>query len=121
VFGWKLHVTNGTRPTALRNFPMQSHGAEMLRIACCLATERGISVCAPVHDALLIEAPLDSINDAVTATQDAMVEAATAVLGTSVRIETDVDIVGYPDRYSDPRGQVMWDRVTSLLSRTQST
>jgi DNA polymerase-1 len=40
VFGWKLHVTGGTRPPALRNFPMQSHGAEMLRIACCMATER---------------------------------------------------------------------------------
>jgi DNA polymerase I len=119
VFGWKLHVTGSTRPTALRNFPMQSHGAEMLRIACCLATERGVSVCAPVHDALLIEASLDQIDDAVSTTQDAMTEAAAVVLGSGVWIETDVDIVRYPDRYSDPRGQVMWDRVTSLLSSTR--
>jgi DNA polymerase I len=62
VFGWRLNVTSSTRPTALRNFPMQSHGAEMLRNACCLATERGVSVCAPVHDALLIEAPVDVID-----------------------------------------------------------
>jgi hypothetical protein len=46
-----------------------------------------------------------------------MAEAATAVLGAAVRIETDVDIVRYPDRYSDPRGQVMWDRVIDLLDR----
>ena len=72
VFGWKLHVTGSTRPTALRKFPMQSHGAEMLRIACCLATEQGVSVCAPVHDALLIEAPADQIDDAVAVTRDAM-------------------------------------------------
>jgi hypothetical protein len=108
VFGWRLNVTNSTRPTALRNFPMQSHGAEMLRIACCLATERGVSVCAPVHDALLIEAPTESIDDAVSVTRGAMAEAAAAALGPGVRIETDVDIVRYPDRYSDPRGQVMW-------------
>ena len=36
---------------------MQANGAEMLRLACCLATERGIEVCAPVHDAVLICAP----------------------------------------------------------------
>jgi DNA polymerase-1 len=121
VFGWKLHVTGGTRPTALRNFPMQSHGAEMLRIACCLATERGVSVCAPVHDALLIEAPIDAIDDAVSSTRGAMAEAAAAVLGPAVWIDTDVDIVRYPDRYSDPRGAVMWDRVMGLLSRGTSS
>jgi hypothetical protein len=117
AYGWRLNVTNNTRPTALRNFPMQSHGAEMLRIACCLATERGISVCAPVHDALLIEAPIDLIDDAVASTRGVMVEAAAAVLGPDVWIDTDVSIVKYPNRYSDPRGQVMWDRVMSLLRR----
>jgi DNA polymerase I-like protein with 3'-5' exonuclease and polymerase domains len=117
VFGWKLNVTSNTRPTALRNFPMQSHGAEMLRIACCLATERGVAVCAPVHDALLIEAPVDQIDAAVSVTRGAMAEAAAAVIGTGVWIDTDVDVIRYPDRYSDPRGQVMWDRVTNLLGR----
>jgi hypothetical protein len=33
----------------------------MLRLACCLATEHGIKVCAPVHDALLIEASLNDL------------------------------------------------------------
>jgi DNA polymerase I len=121
VYGWKLHVTSGTRPTALRNFPMQSHGAEMLRVACCLATERGVAVCAPVHDALLIEAPIDEIEDAVAATRGVMAEAAAAVPGDGVRIGTDVEIVRYPDRYSDPRGAVMWDRVMVLLSRHTSS
>ena len=55
VFGWPIHVTDNARPTALRNYPMQANGAEMLRLACCLATEQGIEVCAPIHDALLIE------------------------------------------------------------------
>ena len=55
---------------------MQANGAEMLRLACCLATERGIEVCAPVHDAILICAPLDRIEADVVAAQAAMGEAA---------------------------------------------
>jgi DNA polymerase-1 len=81
VFGWTLRVTRDTRPTTMRNFPMQSNAAEMLRIACCLATERGVQVDAPVHDALLIEAAVDDLDDAVRATRAAMSEAARVVLG----------------------------------------
>ena len=66
VFGWPVHVEAGANPRSLRNFPMQANGAEMLRLACCLATERGIRVCAPVHDALLVEARAEDI-DAVVA------------------------------------------------------
>ena len=47
VFGWPIRLgstTNTTKsagnPRSLRNFPMQANGAEMLRLACCLATER---------------------------------------------------------------------------------
>jgi DNA polymerase I len=54
VFGWRLHVGADTNPRSLSNFPMQANGAEMLRLASCLTIERGVAVCAPVHDALLI-------------------------------------------------------------------
>jgi DNA polymerase I len=55
VFGWRLLVSGEVKPTTLRNFPIQSAGAELLRLAASLATEQGIAVAAPVHDALLIE------------------------------------------------------------------
>src|SRR5262249_48045066 len=84
-----------------------------LRLACCLATERGVSVCAPVHDALLIEASADEITDAVAATQTAMADASRAVL--DVEVPTDAVVVHWPDRYADPRGAVMWDRVSELV------
>jgi hypothetical protein len=35
---------------------MQANGAGMMRLACCEATEKGIGVCRPGHDALVIEA-----------------------------------------------------------------
>jgi DNA polymerase-1 len=61
VFGWPIRAVEGSNPRSVRNYPMQGNGSEMLRIACCLATERGIEVCAPVHDAVLIAAPLDRL------------------------------------------------------------
>lgn len=64
-FGWQIHVQGEINDRSLRNFPMQATGAEMLRIACCLLTEVGIRVCAPVHDALLIEAPLDELDSVI--------------------------------------------------------
>ncbi len=98
---------------------MQGNGAEMLRLACCLAVERGIHVCAPVHDALLIQAPLDELDDAVAATQQAMAEASAAVL-TGFRLRSDVKTVRYPDRYVDERGAKMWDTVQRILKRLES-
>jgi DNA polymerase I len=67
VFGWELHVGAGFNPRSLRNFSMQANGAEMLRLACCLGTERGVEICAPVHDAVLICAPLDRLHEDIAA------------------------------------------------------
>ena len=114
VFGWHVHIGERSNPRSLRNFPMQANGAEMLRLACCLATERGIQVCAPVHDAVLICAPLDRIEDDIASMRTAMAEASRAVLS-GFELGTDAAVVRYPDRYMDPRGQIMWERVIKLL------
>jgi len=63
VFGREIHADGTTRARTLANFPMQANGAEMLRLACWLATERGILVCTPVHEPLLVEGPADEISD----------------------------------------------------------
>jgi DNA polymerase I len=80
VFGWRLQANAGVNPRSLRNFPMQSGGAEMMRLACCLTTEQGISVCGVVHDALLVEANDTDINQVVVRTQEAMRHASELVL-----------------------------------------
>jgi DNA polymerase I-like protein with 3'-5' exonuclease and polymerase domains len=119
VFGWRLHVTGDTKPTSLMNHPMQSNGAEMLRLACCYLAEAGIELCAPVHDAVLIEAPAGEIEAAVTEAQRLMRKAARVILG-GFEIGTDAEIVRYPDRYSDPRGVEMWRRVIGWLERIET-
>jgi len=114
VFGWTLHIEANPNARSIRNFPMQANGAELLRLACCLATERGVRVCTPVHDALLIEAPLADLEAAIATTQQAMQEASEAVLG-GFPLRSEVTQVGYPDRYSDARGQRMWDTVWDVI------
>jgi hypothetical protein len=119
TFGWKLQVGEFTKPTTLRNFPVQANGAEMLQLACCLATERGIAVCCPVHDALLVEGPIEEIDAVVTQTQAAMAEASEIVLG-GLRLRTDAKVIRHPDRYVDERGRRMWDTVMEILDSIES-
>ena len=105
-----------TKPRTLGNFPCQANGAEMLRLACCLATERGIGVCAPVHDALLVEAELEQLDQVVADAQAAMAEASRVVLG-GFELRSEPKLIRYPDRYSDKRGEVMWRSVQRQLQR----
>lgn len=119
VFGWRIHVGPDARATSLRNFPVQANGAAMLRLACCLATERGVRVCCPVHVALLIEADEDEIEVAVRAAKGAMLEAAEVVLdGFSLRI--DDKIVPYPERHADPRGAKTWEVIQQVLAEVSA-
>jgi DNA polymerase family A len=115
VLGWNLKLTKfKLNERSIRNFPMQSNGAEMLRLACSIATEKGISICAPVHDAILIESPLDEIHRAIRTTQAAMAEASRIVLD-GFELRSDAKI--FTDRFTDARGQILWDTVTQLLTR----
>jgi DNA polymerase I len=114
VFGWTHHIPETPNPRSIRNFHMQANGAEMLRLACCLGTENGIEICAPVHDALLIMAPLDRLDADVALMQGYMAEASQVVLG-GFELRTEVKIIRYPDRYTDGRGKEMWNIVMKLL------
>jgi DNA polymerase I-like protein with 3'-5' exonuclease and polymerase domains len=115
VFGWGVAVNAASNPRFLRNFPMQSNGAEMLRLACCLATEIGVTVCAPNHDALLIEAPLKDLADAVKSTEAAMAEASEVVLE-GFRLRTSVATIRYPDHYPHPRSDALWSDIDHILA-----
>jgi hypothetical protein len=120
VLGWRQHVGADANPRSLQNFPMQANGAEMLRLACVFATERGVNVCGPVHDALLIEAAESEIGNAVATAKQAMLDASRVVLGGfELRVEGGgpTDVVRWPDRYKDKRGEQMWKVVGPLLER----
>jgi hypothetical protein len=114
TFGWTVRVGAEVNPRSIRNFPLQANGAEMLRLATILATERGVKVCALIHDALLIEGTADGIGAEAAKASRAMREASELVLP-GFPLRTDAKVVRHPDRYTDPRGKQMWDTVWGLM------
>lgn len=115
VFGWEQHVSSkSSNPRSLRNFPMQANGAEMLRIASILLIENNIRVVAPVHDALLIESPLESLDQDIATAQSLMQQAGEIVLD-GFKVRSDAEIVRYPERYRDARGTEMWEKVWKTI------
>lgn len=116
VFGWEIRPGRDPNPRSLSNFPCQSNGAEMLRLACSMLTEAGVAVCCPVHDAVLIEAAADDIDATVTKARELMEQASEVVLD-GFRIGTDAKIVRYPERYMDPRGEQMWRTIGEIVGR----
>jgi DNA polymerase I len=118
VFGWTVHTGTNPNPRFLRNFLMQGNGAEMLRLACCMLTDAGIKICAPVHDAVLIEAPLGVLSEIISETQQIMSKASAIILG-GFQLRSDVDIICYPDRYMDSRGLAMWETVMGILEEVK--
>jgi hypothetical protein len=120
-FGWRYRLRQDQlpNPRSLLNWPMQAGGSDMLRLAATRIVQRGVRLCAPVHDAVLIEAPVDRIEDHVEVTRAAMIWASSMVLG-GPACRVDADIYRFPDRYMDvERGAVMWNRVMGLIGGPQ--
>jgi DNA polymerase I-like protein with 3'-5' exonuclease and polymerase domains len=123
AFGWtyRVGIVGPVNDRSLRNWPIQSTGADILRIACILAVRHGIKLLAPVHDALLIESPIAQIEADVALLQEIMRRASRIVLNATVdgthELRTDAKIIRFPDRYTDKRGDEIWDRVTELLTQ----
>lgn len=117
--GWRLLLGPDSNPNSDSNFPMQAGGADMMRVAVCLAVERGIEVCAPVHDALLVLAPNDAIQDVQDATLECMLEASQIIIENG---ELKVGVDGpfrYPESFRDARGERMFSTLLGLLEEVE--
>ena len=118
ALGWQMNLTRSTKYKTITNWLMQANGSEMLRLAVCLATDRGVRIVAMVHDALLIEAPYDQIEFMAQQASEAMVQASEIVLhGFSVR--TDCRIIRYPDRFLAAKDQSMWNQILGMINDFQ--
>ena len=118
TFGWRVSVGDRPNTRALANWPIQTNGSEILRLAVIFTTEAGIKVCCPVHDALLIEAPADQIEDTSIRAQSLMQQAGAEVLD-GFKIRTDSKIVRYPDRWIDSRSTKTWTEIMEILDRIE--
>jgi len=119
TYGWTLHKGSDCGERTIRNFPMQGNGSEMLRLACIYGIEAGVKICGPVHDAVLIEAPISILDKHIETMQLAMTRASKDVLN-GFELRSGVEKVVYPDRYSDARGFEMWQNVQATLLKITS-
>jgi hypothetical protein len=121
IFGWRHRLNTRLKQWQVRNqslnFPMQSTCAEILRWACIYATEGGIEVSAPVHDALLVGGKTKDMQSTVVRARACMDRASELVLGFAMR--TDVKIVTNPDRFIDPRGMETWRTIARSLDTVE--
>jgi hypothetical protein len=123
VLGWPLHRSDATRVNTVINFGGQANAAEMLRIAIIETRRRGVEICAPVHDALLIQAPVREIRKAISEAREAMAAASKIILrGYELRVDCKDDaivegkvvrgdITRYPQRFYSEDGADFWYRI----------
>ena len=113
-FGLNFDTSKEDRINSLLNWPIQSHGSDVIRLSICLCIQEGIPVCAAVHDALLVEDTKENIEKTVAKTRKLMEDASEVIL--HFRLRTDAKIVYSPNRYMDPRGEEMWKLIWDTLN-----
>jgi hypothetical protein len=115
--GWAMRVTHATKRRTLMNWPMQSYGAEMLRIALVMLEAAGIRVCAPVHDAVLVEAPEADAEEVAARVRTIMTRASVKLLGVAPRVS--ITPIRFGERLVEERGVEMWNRVMAALHEVE--
>jgi DNA polymerase I-like protein with 3'-5' exonuclease and polymerase domains len=115
VFGWPLYITTSPNKRTLYNFPMQSGGAEMLRLAAVRLCEAGLVPSMLVHDGILLEVETEQ---QVAQAMEIMRAAGRDVCdGLEVGVDIDQRLVNGA-RYHDKRPVAgkMWATVEKTLA-----
>ena len=122
VYGWQRHIKNlfktkdGKRTDirrSLMNWPIQSHGAEILRKALVDLTDENFEVCALVHDAVLIQIPIPEFNQRLEEAKQIMVDASVNVVGGPIRVDHEVIKTNY---IQDGKDQKLFDEIMNEIN-----
>jgi DNA polymerase family A len=112
--GWPLHLTTSPNTRTLYNFPMQSGGADMLRLAAVRLCEAGLVPSMLVHDGILLE--LDTERE-IELAKEIMHRAGRDVCdGFEIGVDEDQRLRGGA-RYQDKRpvAKKMWATIMNAL------
>lgn len=117
-FGWRMAVDRYTSRNTILNFPQQAACAELLRLVCVLAEERGMGhmLCAPHHDALYLESAGREADQVKTELELCFQHAGKEILSGRVQLRVESGVVHYPDHYEDEDGKEIWDIVMGFLA-----
>ena len=114
-FGWRITVNSKSNERSIKNFPMQAHGAEMLRFACILLDAAGIKVCATIHDAVVIEVSIEELNE-VTLKAKEILKIASEIILPGFPLRADAKAFIHPKHYEDARGKEIWEVINEIIN-----
>jgi hypothetical protein len=114
MFGWPLYISHSPNKRTLYNFPMQSGGAEMLRLATMRLCDAGIIPIMLIHDGILFE---ESDPEKIELAKEIMIAAGRDCCN-GLTIGADVDqLLKGGARYRDKRpiARKMWAEIMDVL------
>jgi hypothetical protein len=114
IGGWPLYITTSPNQRTLYNFPMQSGGAEMLRLATVRLCEAGIVPIMLIHDGILFEeTDAEKLDHAIEIMRGAGRD---VCRGLEIGVDIDQKLEGGA-RYRDKRemAQKMWSTIMNTL------
>jgi hypothetical protein len=115
--GWRSRVPRHSKPRTWQNWPMQAAGADLMRLTIIYLDQQNVQILAPVHDGFLLTCRRDEIDNLKEAVNDACRAAIDHVVpGFPLRWE----FTPYEERFEDPDGLPLWNKLRSLLSRAPS-
>jgi hypothetical protein len=114
VFGWPMHISSSPNQRTLYNFPMQSGGAEMLRLATMRLCDAGIVPTMLIHDGILFE---ETDPEKIDQAREIMISAGRDCCGgLTIGAATD-QLLQNGARYRDkrPMATKMWATIMDVL------
>tara|TARA_R110000824_G_scaffold334947_1_gene521511 strand:+ start:2017 stop:3783 length:1767 start_codon:yes stop_codon:yes gene_type:complete len=91
-FGWRFYVSDKEKmnPRSLMNWPLQSHGSEILRQAIIDLDNANFEISMPVHDAVLIHMDRKGCAEKIRKLKTIMSAAAEKVIGCNIQVDTQI-------------------------------
>lgn len=115
--GWTL-LGDNDNDLSVKNFPVQGTAAVILRLAVQKATDYGVKIMCPLHDAIYArcydnEADIEWTNNMM---DKAMNDAVSEVLGDRLVIRIDTDIHKHDDVWIEGKGAANYKRLSKFLT-----
>jgi len=112
--GWGIRTTPKYR-TSLRNFPVQSAGAAVLRAAVLLSLKDNLKIIAPLHDAIYIE-HREGDSEAVDKLK-ANMDKAVKMFFPNLNIRLDCESHGSNDTWVEDRSKEIYEMVKPFFTK----
>jgi hypothetical protein len=121
-WGWVRQVSpDDAEENTLLNFPIQAGCAEIMRLASCYMLDEGLTICACVHDAVLIECAIGEEEAVIKICDDCWKRAGAEYLD-GFELGSDYKVFRYPERWEEDNESdtALWFRINKLLDEIEA-